>query len=81
MFMARGLQLRMDGWTNLVCSSMKLLHAPRASALFDGPDDSVLTVLPSSLSDLVGAVRGTPAARGACESNVSSGPPALAALV
>jgi hypothetical protein len=59
MFMARGLQLRMDGWTNLVCSSMKLLHAPRASALFDGPDDSVLTVLPSSLSDLVGAVRGT----------------------
>jgi hypothetical protein len=51
--MARGLQLRLDGWTNLVCgSSMKLLQAPRASALFDVPDDSVLTVLPSSLSDL-----------------------------
>jgi len=78
MFMARGLQLRLDQ-----PGGMKLLQPPRLCLTPRSDDDtnsSVLTVLPSSLSDLVGAVRGPPAARGACESNVSSGPPALAAL-
>ena len=64
---------------------LQLLRLDAPLAPFDASDDDancfVLTVLPSCLSDLVGAVRGPPPARGACESKVSSrlAPPAALA--